>query len=108
MWRTRTAVVSAVKTAFDEEGIKIPFPQRELMGREEAGGLQLGDGATLTGREERVAAEADGGRTDADGDRGTTDSDGDGGETDIGDDSDTEGNEDGDGDGDGDGGGDRS
>jgi small-conductance mechanosensitive channel len=106
MWRTRTAVVGAVKTAFDEEGIKIPFPQRELMGREEAGGLQLGDGATLTGREERVAAEADGGRTDADGDRGTTDSDGDGGETDIGDDSDTEGNEDGDGDGDG--GGDRS
>jgi small-conductance mechanosensitive channel len=68
MWRTRTAVVSAVKTAFDEAGVKIPFPQRELMGREETGGLQLAEGAVLAGEQETVAAEADGGRADADGD----------------------------------------
>ncbi len=67
MWRTRTAVVGAVKTAFDEAGIKIPFPQRELTGREEAGGLRLAEGAVLAGEEEpEVAAEADGGRADAD------------------------------------------
>lgn len=41
-WRAQTAVVKAVKEAFDEAGIKIPFPQRELMGREESGGLKLG------------------------------------------------------------------
>jgi small-conductance mechanosensitive channel len=99
MWRTRTAVVSAVKTAFDEEGIKIPFPQRELMGREESGGLQLGEGATLAGREERVAAEADGGRTDVDADRGPTGSDGD--ETDTPDDGDGDSDADADGNGNG-------
>jgi len=40
-WRSRTAVVAAVKRAFEAEGIKIPFPQRELMGREEAEGFVL-------------------------------------------------------------------
>ena len=48
-WRARTAVVKAVKSAFDEAGIKIPFPQRELMGRQETGGLQLGDGRGTDG-----------------------------------------------------------
>ncbi|WP_136590163.1 mechanosensitive ion channel family protein [Salinigranum halophilum] len=64
MWRTRTAVVSAVKRAFDEEGIKIPFPQRELTGREESGGFHLADGSVLAGGEE-VAAEADGGQSES-------------------------------------------
>ena len=41
MWKARTEVISAVKGAFTAEGIKIPFPQRELMGREEAGGLAV-------------------------------------------------------------------
>ena len=40
-WRAQTAVVRAVKTAFNREGIKIPFPQRELMGRAEEGGFRL-------------------------------------------------------------------
>jgi len=40
-WRAQTAVIRAVKTAFDREGIKIPFPQRELMGRSEAGGFRV-------------------------------------------------------------------
>ena len=43
-WRSRTAVVGAVKRAFEDEGIKIPFPQRELMGREEAEGFVLAGG----------------------------------------------------------------
>jgi small-conductance mechanosensitive channel len=65
MWRTRTAVVGAVKEAFDEAGVKIPFPQRELMGREEAGGLGLTEGQRLAVADEgeAPAAEADGGRT---------------------------------------------
>ena len=40
-WRARTAIIENVKTAFDDAGIKIPFPQRELTGREESDGLQL-------------------------------------------------------------------
>ncbi|XVH31892.1 mechanosensitive ion channel family protein [Haloferacaceae archaeon DSL9] len=45
-WRVRTNGIGAIKAAFEAEGIKIPFPQRELMGRSEAGGLRLaGDDA---------------------------------------------------------------
>ncbi len=32
-WRAQTAVVEAIKAGFDEAGVKIPFPQRELSGR---------------------------------------------------------------------------
>ncbi|MFC6953202.1 mechanosensitive ion channel family protein [Halorubellus litoreus] len=39
-WRARTAVVESVKAAFDEAGVKIPFPQRELSGRAETGGFR--------------------------------------------------------------------
>ncbi|QKY19853.1 mechanosensitive ion channel [Halolamina sp. CBA1230] len=41
MWKARTEVMTAVKEAFDAEGIKIPYPQRELSGRPEAGGLAV-------------------------------------------------------------------
>lgn len=43
-WRAQTAAVKAVKAAFNAAGIKIPFPQRELMSRAEAGGFRVGDG----------------------------------------------------------------
>ena len=45
MWRARTAVIEAVTDAYDEAGIKIPFPQRELMGRAEEGGFAVAEGA---------------------------------------------------------------
>jgi small-conductance mechanosensitive channel len=73
-WRTRTAVVGAVKEAFEREGVKIPFPQREVMGREETGGLVLSEGQRLAGDSGpdsgSATAEADGGRSRPDGDGG--------------------------------------
>ncbi|MFB6102644.1 MAG: mechanosensitive ion channel family protein [Haloplanus sp.] len=44
MWRARTAVIEAITDAYEEEGIKIPFPQRELMGRTEEGGFAIAGG----------------------------------------------------------------
>jgi small-conductance mechanosensitive channel len=40
-WGAVRDVVHAVKTAFEGEGIKIPYPQRELSGRTEDGGFRL-------------------------------------------------------------------
>ncbi|SDM41641.1 Small-conductance mechanosensitive channel [Halogranum gelatinilyticum] len=54
-WRARTAVISAVKYAFEEEGIKIPFPQRELSSRDAEGDVPLAGGG------ERHEATTDGG-----------------------------------------------
>jgi small-conductance mechanosensitive channel len=41
MWRARTEVLNAVKAAFEEEGIAIPFPQRTV-GARESGEVRLG------------------------------------------------------------------
>ena len=75
MWKARTEVITAVKEAFSEEGIKIPFPQRELSGREEAGGLAVsgvqrgaaGDGDDGERIERAEAAEAAGEADDEEG-----------------------------------------
>jgi len=40
-WKAVSAVITSVKEAFDEEGIKIPFPQQEVSGRAETGGFRV-------------------------------------------------------------------
>jgi small conductance mechanosensitive channel len=40
-WRVKERMIKEINAAFAREGIKIPYPQRELTGREEAGGFQL-------------------------------------------------------------------
>lgn len=76
MWQTQTAVIREIKAAFAAEDIKIPFPQRELMGREEATGLRLtGDAFGERGRAS-MSADGHGGPDqsgDSDGTRGGTD-----------------------------------
>lgn len=51
-WRAQNAVVESVKEAFESEGIKIPFPQRELTGRAESGGFRI----AASGSEDRENA----------------------------------------------------
>jgi len=41
-WTAKTKATNAIKTQFGAADIKIPYPQRELMGREETAGLQIG------------------------------------------------------------------
>ncbi|USZ67964.1 mechanosensitive ion channel family protein [Halorussus salilacus] len=60
-WRARTAVIKAVKETFDREGVKIPYPQRELTGREESGGFRLAGEETTA-----VEATPDGGADQSD------------------------------------------
>ncbi|RLM89883.1 mechanosensitive ion channel family protein [Halobellus sp. Atlit-38R] len=68
-WRSQTAVIGAVKEALEAEDIKIPFPQRELTGREEAGGFVLAgddtDAEAASNEEQAPPAEAasDGGES---------------------------------------------
>jgi small-conductance mechanosensitive channel len=54
-WRAAQAVIYAVKTAFDEADVKIPFPQRELTGRREDDGLRIREG----GREPDVPSKSE-------------------------------------------------
>jgi len=71
-WRARTAVVKSVKEAFDREGVKIPFPQRELTGRQESGGFRV------AGEAGAVAEAAPDGGAEAADEAAATDTNGDG------------------------------
>ena len=62
MWRARSAAVSAVKRAFEAEGVKIPFPQRELSDRPGADGFDRpSDGEAAVDSDADATASADGG-----------------------------------------------
>ncbi|WP_458189819.1 mechanosensitive ion channel family protein [Haladaptatus sp. NG-WS-4] len=66
-WRARTEVIGAVKRAFESEGIKIPFPQRELSGREETGGFQVAGERQRELGTTASSSQTDGGRQEDDG-----------------------------------------
>lgn len=52
--RSRSAVIRAVHDAFDDAGIKIPFPQREVMSRVETDGFRVvNDGYSVVDQERR-------------------------------------------------------
>jgi small-conductance mechanosensitive channel len=55
-WRAIGEVVEAVKTAFEAEGIKIPYPQRELSGRAETGGFRVHGSMRRTDTRDEVEA----------------------------------------------------
>jgi len=58
-WKAVSAVVTSVKAAFEEEGIEIPYPQRELSGRAGGFDVQGVDGSAESAGEAVEAREQD-------------------------------------------------
>ena len=56
-WRATREVINSVKRSFDEEGIKIPFPQRELSDR--VGQERMSEASHQDGSEDRDGSESD-------------------------------------------------
>ncbi|GAB3696864.1 mechanosensitive ion channel family protein [Halorubrum pallidum] len=71
-WRTQTAAMSAMKSALEEEGVVIPFPQQTLSARAEgASGPQLD--ASVEGRAAVRDGDGAGDGSDTDGEVGAND-----------------------------------
>lgn len=49
MWKARTGVIAAVKSSFDEAGVTIPFPQRELSARDGSPDVDVAGAGTDNG-----------------------------------------------------------
>ena len=60
-WRAKQAVIKAINEAFNREGIKIPYPQRELSGRAETGGFEVAMRGEATPDADETVPHADGG-----------------------------------------------
>ncbi|UIO98575.1 mechanosensitive ion channel family protein [Halobaculum sp. CBA1158] len=75
MWKARTRVTLAVKRAFDESGIEIPFPQRELSARPGTDGLRVAAGDEPIDPDGEAGGEAGGDSDTATDDGGTDGSD---------------------------------
>lgn len=57
VWQTRTRVIGAIKEAFDDAGIEVPFPQRTVSMRRGGGGRDAQEEAV----EQRAESSSDGG-----------------------------------------------
>lgn len=64
-WRAQNAVIESVKRAFESEGIKIPFPQRELTDRKDADRVNSSDGKKEGEHTAARRSGSDGGPTDS-------------------------------------------
>ena len=67
-WQARTRMIAAIKRAFADEEIKIPFPQQELSGRAETGGFRITDRTQSTpNRETHSTADREAASSDNEG-----------------------------------------
>ncbi|ELZ94172.1 mechanosensitive ion channel protein MscS [Haloferax mucosum ATCC BAA-1512] len=65
-WRARTAAIGAIHEAFADEDITIPFPQRELSGRNHPGPVPITDGPSAASPETDGGDVADADEAEAD------------------------------------------
>ena len=68
----RSVAIGSIKRTFEDAGIKIPYPQRELSGRAETGGFRVANEASNRARDGSRGGEDEASRDDEEGKRTTT------------------------------------